>query len=122
MLNNISIMGRLTKDPELRYTNSQKAVASFTLAVDRDYSPQGGDKQTDFIPCVAWSGTAEFVEKWFHKGDLACVTGRLQMRDWTDREEKKHTVAEVVAGTVYFGGAKKSALKPEDGEHGELPF
>ena len=123
MLNHITIMGRLTKDPELRYTNSQKAVASFTLAVDRDFSPHGEDKQTDFINCVAWTGTAEFVNKYFVKGDMACVSGRLQMREWTDKDKNKRIAAEVIASNVYFCGAKKeSKLEELPAENGELPF
>ena len=99
MLNHITIMGRLTRDPELRYTQSQTPVASFTLAVDRDFgSRDGGEKQTDFIDCVAWRQTAEFVSKYFTKGRMAVVSGRLQIRDWTDREGGKRRSAEVVAG------------------------
>lgn len=109
MLNHIVLMGRLTRDPELRQTQSGVSVASFTLAVDRDYqSRDGGDKQTDFIDIVAWRSTAEFVSKWFTKGQMAVVTGRLQIRDWTDREGGKRRSAEVVADNVYFGESKKS--------------
>ena len=98
MLNHITIMGRLTRDPELRYTQSQTPVASFTLAVDRDFGGRdGGEKQTDFIDCVAWRSTAEFVSKYFAKGSMAVVSGRLQIRDWTDREGGKRRSAEVVA-------------------------
>ena len=97
MLNHITIMGRLTRDPELRYTQSQTPVASFSLAVDRDFgSRDGGEKQTDFIDCVAWRQTAEFVSKYFQKGSMAVVSGRLQIRDWTDREGGKRRSAEVV--------------------------
>ena len=103
MLNNITIMGRMTRDPELRYTNSQKPVASFTLAVDRDYDRD----TTDFIDCVAWNKTAEFVSKYFRKGSLAIASGRLQLRDWTDRDGNKRRNAEVLAEHVYFGEAKK---------------
>lgn len=103
-LNHISLSGRLTKDVELRYTNSGKAVASFTLAVDRDF----GDKATDFINCVAWDKTAEFVSKFFSKGKMAIVAGRLQMREYTDRDGNKRTAAEVVASNVYFAESKKS--------------
>ena len=109
MLNHITIMGRLTRDPELRYTQSQTPVASFSLAVDRDFgSRDGGEKQTDFIDCVAWRQTAEFVSKYFQKGSMAVVSGRLQMRDWTDRDGNKRTSAEVVADNVYFGDSKKA--------------
>ena len=103
MLNHITIMGRLTRDPELRYTQSQTPVASFTLAVDRDYSKQeGSDKKTDFIDCVAWRGTAEFVSKHFVKGRMATVSGRLQIREWTDKDGNKRRSAEVTADNVYF--------------------
>ena len=108
MLNHIVLMGRLTRDPELRYTQSQTSVASFTLAVDRDFGGRdGGEKQTDFIDIVAWRSTAEFVSKYFTKGSMAVVSGRLQMRDWTDRDGNKRTSAEVVADNVYFGDSKR---------------
>ena len=108
MLNHISIMGRLTRDPELRYIQSQTPVASFTLAVDRDYgSRDGGEKQTDFIDCVAWRSTAEFVSKYFQKGSMAVVSGRLQIRDWTDREGGKRRSAEVVVDNIYFGESRR---------------
>ena len=108
MLNHITIMGRLTRDPELRYTQSQTPVASFTLAVDRDYGGRdGGEKQTDFIDCVAWRQTAEFVSKYFQKGSMAVVSGRLQIRDWTDREGGKRRSAEVVVDNVYFGESRR---------------
>lgn len=108
MLNHITIMGRLTRDPELRYTQSQTPVASFTLAVDRDFSGRdGGEKQTDFIDCVAWKATAEFVNKYFTKGSMAVVSGRLQLRDWTDKDGGKRRSAEVVVGNMYFGESKK---------------
>ena len=104
MLNHIVIMGRLTRDPELRYTQSQTPVVSFSLAVDRDFGGKdGGEKQTDFIDCVAWSQKAEFVNKYFTKGRMAVVSGRLQIRDWTDREGGKRRSAEIVADNVYFG-------------------
>ena len=108
MLNHITIMGRLTRDPELRYTQSQTPVASFTLAVDRDFgSRDGGEKQTDFIDCVAWRHTAEFVSKYFQKGSMAVVSGRLQIRDWTDREGGKRRSAEVVVDNIYFGESRR---------------
>lgn len=103
-LNHIAIMGRLTRDPDLRYTQSQKPVATFTLAVDRDFV----ENQTDFITCVAWNNTAEFVSKYFSKGKQAIVAGRLQMRDWQDKDGNKRTSAEVIAANVYFGDSKKS--------------
>lgn len=105
MLNTITIMGRLTRDPEMRYTQSETPVASFTVAVDRDFTERG-DKQTDFIDCVAWRKTAEFVSKYFHKGSMAVVSGRLQLRDWTDQNGNKRRQAEVVAEHVYFGESK----------------
>ena len=108
MLNVVTIMGRLTRDPELRRTNSGKPVASFTVAVDRDFAPDGQEKQTDFIDCVAWQGTAEFVDKYFNKGSMIVVTGRLQLRDWTDKDGNKRRTAEIVASSVYFGESKKS--------------
>ena len=109
MLNHITIMGRLTRDPELRYTQSQTPVASFTLAVDRDFGGRdGGEKQTDFIDCVAWRQTAEFVSKYFAKGSMAVVSGRLQIRDWTDRDGGKRRSAEVVVDNIYFGESKRS--------------
>ncbi len=109
MLNHITLMGRLTRDPELRYTQSNTPVASFRIAVDRDFQPRdGGERQTDFIDCVAWRSTAEFVSKYFQKGSMAVVSGRLQMRDWTDRDGNKRTSAEVVVDTIYFGESKRS--------------
>ena len=108
MLNHITIMGRLTRDPELRYTQSRTPVASFSLAVDRDFgSRDGGEKQTDFIDCVAWRSTAEFVSKYFQKGSMAVVSGRLQIRDWTDREGGKRRSAEVVVDNIYFGESRR---------------
>ena len=115
MLNHITIMGRLTRDPELRYTQSQTPVASFTLAVDRDFgSRDGGEKQTDFIDCVAWRQTAEFVSKYFTKGSMAVVSGRLQIRDWTDRDGGKRRSAEVVVDNMYFGESRR-----RDGDSGD---
>ena len=109
MLNHIVIMGRLTRDPELRYTQSQTAVASFRLAVERDYAGQGQERQTDFIDCVAWRSTAEFVSKYFQKGSMAVVSGRLQLRDWTDRDNNKRRSAEIVVDNVYFGASKRDS-------------
>ena len=133
MLNKIILMGRLTRDPELRRTQSGTAVASFTLAVDRDYKPQDGERETDFIDIVAWRGTAEFVSKYFTKGRMAVVEGRLQVRDWTDKDGNKRRSTEVVADNVYFGDSKRSEsgtpAEPSgelqelpDEEKGELPF
>jgi single-strand DNA-binding protein len=108
MLNKIVIMGRLTANPELRRTGSGVAVASFTVAVDRDFSGKdGGEKETDFIDCVAWRGTGEFVSKYFTKGSMAVVSGRLQIRSWNDKDGNKRRTAEVVADNVYFGDSKR---------------
>ena len=107
MLNRIILMGRLTRDPELRRTGSGTAVTSFSLAVDRDFKSQSGEKETDFIDIVAWRSTAEFVSKYFTKGRMAVVEGRLQIRDWTDRDGGKRRSAEVVADNVYFGDSKR---------------
>ena len=110
MLNHIDIMGRLTKDPELRRTQSGTAVVSFTLAVDRDFTDkQTGEKATDWIDVVAWRSTAEFVSKYFSKGRMAVVSGRLETRNWTDKEGNKRKVVEVVAESVYFGDSKKES-------------
>ena len=108
MLNHITIMGRLTRDPELRTTQAGVSVTSFTVAVDRDFGGRdGGERQTDFIDIVAWRQQAEFASKFFTKGSMAIVTGRLQIRDWTDRDGNKRTSAEVVADNVYFGDSKR---------------
>ena len=141
MLNKIIIMGRLTRDPELRRTGSGTSVTSFSLACDRDFKSQSGEKETDFIEVVAWKNTAEFVSKYFSKGRMAVVEGRLQIRDWTDKAGNKRTTAEVVADNVYFADSKRSesnenqkenfnALSgrlgddfvPASEEDGELPF
>ena len=108
MLNHITIMGRLTRDPELRRTGTGVAVASFTVAVDRDFGKnENGEKETDFIDCVAWRQTGEFVSKYFTKGRMAVVSGRLQIRPWTDKDGNKRRTAEVVADNVYFGDSKR---------------
>ena len=110
MLNRIILMGRLTRDPELRHTQTGTPVASFSLAVDRDFKDkQTGEKATDFIDVVAWRQTAEFVSRFFTKGRLAVVEGRLQIRDWTDRDGGKRRSAEVIAENVYFGDSKRDA-------------
>lgn len=110
MLNHITIMGRLTRDPELRRTGSGVAVASFTLAVDRDFSGRdGGEKETDFIDCVAWRQTGEFVSKYFTKGRMAVAEGRLQIRSWTDKDGNKRRTAEVVVENMYFADSKKES-------------
>ena len=109
MLNHITIMGRLVRDPELRRTGSGIAVASFTLAVDRDHKPDGGERECDFIDCVAWRQTGEFVSKYFTKGSMAVVSGRLQIRNWTDKEGNKRRSAEVVSEHAWFGEGKKNS-------------
>ena len=131
MLNKCFLLGRLTKDPEIRRTNGGTAVTSFTLAVDRDFKTNG-EKDTDFIEVVAWRNTAEFVSKYFSKGRMAIVEGRLQIRDWTDKNGNKRRTAEVVADNVYFGDSKReNKEEPEykqadfaeiSEEDGELPF
>ena len=144
MLNRITSLGRLTRAPELGRTGSGIAVASFTLAVDREFTSKGSEKETDFIDCVAWRATGEFVSKYFTKGRMARVSGSLQMRDWTDKDGNKRRTAEVVADNVYFadsknaaenGGSRPSAapaatpaaapannFAPIDYDDGELPF
>lgn len=116
MLNQISVQGRLARDPELRRTNSGKAVTSFTLACDRDFkNQQTGEKEVDFIECVAWGGTAEMVEKYFHKGQMAVATGRLQLRDWTDKNGQKRRTAEILVNSIYFCGSKESGTQASSG-------
>lgn len=139
MLNRIILMGRLTRDPELRHTQTGTAVASFSLAVDRDFrNRDSGEKGVDFIDVVAWRNTAEFVSKYFTKGRMAVVEGRLQIRDWTDKEGGKRRSAEVIADNVYFGdskpkedgapsadadfGAPPSGFTPDFGDDGNMPF
>ena len=113
MLNHIVIMGRLTRDPELRRTGSGVAVTSFTVAVDRDFgNRENGERETDFIDCVAWRQTGEFVSKYFAKGRMAVVSGRLQIRNWTDKEGNKRRSAEIVADNVYFGDSKRDGDVP----------
>ena len=117
MLNHITIMGRLVRDPELRRTGSGVAVTSFTVAVDRDFGKNdNGERETDFIDCVAWRQTGEFVAKYFAKGRMAVVSGRLQIRPWTDKDGNKRRTAEVVADNVYFGDSKR------EGESGGASF
>ena len=125
MLNKVILMGRLTKDPEIRHTNSGKAVASFTIATDNGY---GDDKKTDFINCVAWEGTAVFIEKHFTKGQLIIIDGRISTRNYEDREGRKIYVTEVLVKEVHFGGSKKKDetesddLVPLDNIPDDLPF
>ena len=137
MLNKIIIMGRLVRAPELRRTQSGTAVASFRLAVDRDYKAEDGSKQADFFDVVAWRNTAEFVSKYFAKGRMAVVDGGLQSRPWTDKDGNKRVSIEIVADSVYFGDSKRSELDAAGGpppgwdqeprelpdeEKGDLPF
>lgn len=130
MLNTITIMGRLTKDPELRRLDSGTAVSSFAIACERDYAQQGGEKVTDFIDIVAFGKTAEFAEKFFTKGRMAVVSGRLQIRGWTDKDGNKRRSAEILADRVYFGDAKrdgdaqdsKSDFTEVQGDEDDLPF
>lgn len=130
MLNQIVIMGRLGKDPELRRTQSGVAVATFNVAVDRDFKDKAtGQRATDWITCVAWRSTAEFVEKYFAKGSQVLVAGRLQMRDWTDKDGNKRISAEVQAENVYFAGAKIEGGRRElpefevmDDDDQDMPF
>lgn len=142
MLNKIFIMGRLTRDPELRRTQNGTAVTSFTMAVDRDFKNADGTKDTDFIDVVAWRNTAEFVSKYFTRGRMAVVEGRLQLRDWTDKDGNKRRNAEVLADNIYFGDSKKEGdssggykaagkavdVEPEAGDFveveddGDIPF
>ena len=118
MLNKIIIMGRLPRDPELRHTQSGTAVASFSLAVDRDFKDKTtGEKSTDFIDVVAWRNSAEFVSRYFTKGRMAVVEGRLQIRDWTDKDGGKRRSAEIVADNVYFGDSKRDGA----GDFGGAP-
>lgn len=135
MLNRVTIAGRMARDPELRHTNSGTAVTSFTLAVDRDFKGPNGEKITDWIDCVAWKGSAEFVARYFQKGDIAIIDGRLQVRDWTDNNGNKRRTYEVIADTVHFGGGKRddngqsynpTASEPQfdelEGDDARLPF
>ena len=117
MLNKIFIMGRLTRDPELRRTQSGTPVTSFSLAVDRDYKTQSGEKETDFIDVVAWRATAEFVAKYFTKGRMAVVEGRLQIRAWQDKEGNNRRSAEVVADNVYFGDSRRESDSGNGGNY-----
>lgn len=109
MLNHITLMGRLTKDPELRHTGSGVSVANFSLAVERDYKSGEGERETDFIEIVAWRGTADFVTKYFRRGSMAAISGRLQIRSFVDKEGNKRKAAEVVAESIYFAESKRSS-------------
>ena len=118
MLNKIVVMGRLTRDPELRSTQSGLYVTSFSIACDRDFKNQSGEKDTDFIDCVAWRQTAEFVCKYFAKGRMAVVEGRLQIRDWQDNNGNKRRSAEIVADNVYFGDSKRDNSSEQQSSSG----
>ena len=116
MLNKIFIMGRLTRDPELRRTANSTPVTSFSLAVDRDFAPKdGGNRETDFIDCVAWRQTGEFVSKYFTKGRMAVVSGRLQIRQWTDKDGNNRRTAEILVDHVYFSGKKETGAQESRG-------
>lgn len=132
MLNKAVLMGRLTRDPELRHTQSNTAVCSFRLAIDRDRKGANGERQTDFIDCTAWGKTAEFVSQWFHQGSLAIAVGRIQSRQWQDKDGSNRTAIEINCDEVLFGETKKQAEKqnpayqedvmelPDD--EGDVPF
>ena len=122
MLNHVVIMGRLTRDPELRRTATGAAVTSFTVAVDRDFGKnENGEKETDFIDCVAWRQTGEFVSKYFTRGRMAVVSGRLQIRNWTDKDGNKRRSAEVLADSVYFGDSKNGTQDSQQSYTGFIP-
>ena len=132
MLNHIELMGRLIADPELRKTQAGVSVSTFTLAVERDFGGKDGEKITDFITCVAWRQTGDFAAKYFHKGDMAIVSGSLQMRKWVDKEGKPRISAEVITDNMYFGQSKKAKGESKDADEpqftpmpdddGDLPF
>ena len=127
MLNTVSLMGRITKEIELRYTASQKPVVSFSIACDRDFQGEDGKRATDFIDCVAWNNTATFINNYFSKGDLIGIAGRLQIRDWTDKEGNKRRSAEVLVEHAYFAQNRSSGNVDSGGfeelaDEGELPF
>ena len=125
MLNSIQIAGRMVKDPEYRVTQSQKPVTTFTLAVERDFARQGERREADFIDCIIFGNGADFVSQYFKKGNMAIVSGRLQSRDWTDRDNNKRRSWEVIASSVYFGEAKPKEQKTrftEMPDDPELPF
>lgn len=127
MLNHIDLMGRLTRDPELRHTQAGKAVASITLAVERDYTAPGAEKETDFIDVVLWGNAADFASKYFSKGRMAAVAGRLQIRNWQDKDGNKRRSAEVVASNIYFADSKKETTNAQEfseltDDDPDLPF
>jgi single-strand DNA-binding protein len=118
MLNKIVVMGRFTADAELRSTQGGKNVTSFTLAVNRDFKGQNGERETDFINCVAWNGTADFVTRYFKKGSMAIVSGRLQTRNYETTDGQKRTATEIVAENVYFGESKRDTAESETADSG----
>lgn len=120
-MNNVTLLGRLTRDPELRHTQSGTAVTSFTIAVDRGYS-EDGERKTDFIDCVAWKGTAEFIAKYFTKGQKIAVTGTLQIRDWTDKDGNKRKSAEVIIRQAYFTSSKNESDRHANNDYTEPEF
>ena len=122
MLNKITVMGRMVKDPELRRTNSGTAVTSFTIACDRDFKSDSGEREVDFFDCVAWRNTAEFVSKYFTKGRMAVVAGRLQTREWTDKNGNKRTATEIVAESGYFGDSKREEASRHSSAATQEPF
>ena len=132
MLNKVVLMGRFTRDPELRATPQGESVLSFSLAVDRDFVKQGEERKADFINCVAWKGTAEFISKYFKKGSMAALEGRIQTRSWDNNEGKKSFATEVVVNNIYFGESKREAAINEPvsdippvssfGDDEDLPF
>ena len=126
MLNNIILQGRLTRDPEFRMTKFDKPVASFTVACEREYAQTGEEKETDFVDCCVFGKTADFVRQYFSNGSMILVQGRLQFRSWIDKDEQKHTRAEIAVDRVWFGESKKKDSEPQLKEitepDGELPF
>jgi single-strand DNA-binding protein len=129
MLNKIVVMGRMVATPELRTTPTGTSVTNFTIACDRDYTPSNGNKETDFIDVVAWRSTAEFASKYFSKGRMAVVEGRLQMREWKDKDGNNRKIAEIVADNIYFGDSKKNeSANTSEGwsdiadDDGDFPF
>lgn len=126
MLNHITVAGRLTRTPELKVTQQNVDVCSFSIACDRDYVAKGQEREVDFINIVAWRNTAKFVTDYFAKGDMIIISGRLQIRDWTDKDGSRHTIAEVLADSCYFGGSKRTSsgsdFQEEEVDDGDLPF
>ena len=130
MLNKVILMGRFTQDAELRSTLAGISVTSFTVAVGRDFTGKDGEKKTDFINCVAFKGTAEFITKYFRKGSMAIIEGRIETRSWDDADGKKRYATEVIVNNIYFGESKKDTVEAVDnapdcapmGTDEDLPF